>query len=268
VLRLYLIFAADALRSTAMVAGAALVLSVTLARLGIEGVLDMATSQAPILGFVFLFPRYTNKNLGWMLGLPQRKRTLAWFNFGLNASILAMVVGATALVVAATHAARPPDPRAPRVFLDPARLLELGDLHGPWLATRTLVWTACLFLCWISSRPVGPIAFGPRQRAILTLWAASALLFGAFVHGRIPGLSLMVLFALCMMAICTGIPYATGKALGTSLRQRRAWALVGAVIAVVEIGAVVIVNANDLCSPDPNVSGPARHFFGAVDPGP
>jgi hypothetical protein len=266
-LRLYLIFAADALRSTAKVGGAALLLSVTLARMGLEDVLDMVTSQAPILGFMFLFPRYTNRNLGWMLGLPQRKRTLAWFNFGLNLSILAMIAAATALVVAATHAGRPPDARAPRVFLV-ARLLELGNLHGPWLATRTLVWTACLFLCWISARPVGPIAFGPRQRVVLTLWAAGALLFGAFVRGRIPGLSLMVLFALCMMAICTGVPYATGKALGTSLRQRRAWALVGAAIAVVEIVAVVVVNANDLRSPDPNVSRPAQHFFGAVDPGP
>jgi hypothetical protein len=73
----------------------------------------------------------------------------------------------------------------------------------------------------------------------------------------------LLVFVAGMAIVCISMPYGTAKSLGTSVRQRRVWMLVGAAIAFVEIVALVAVTVSDLKSADPSVRKEAAKLLGS-----
>ena len=273
-LRLYLIFVGDALRLTAIGAGALMLLVIALAAFGVPAwVLPIPLLQFALFGFLWLSVRYTGRNLAWILGLPRRKASLAWFNFALNLSFFAMTSVAVGLVVAATEKLGPEGAARRPFVLQPVRLLAMSDLHGRALAIAVFLLTAIPFVCWSITRPPEARTFARRQRFLLLAWMTGTLSFMLVATrgtGPLSGaLTPLVLFVAGTAAVSLIIPYSTANALGTSLRQRRAWTLVGGAIGLTEVLLVVAVTLGDLRSPDPGVRDQAARLFGpATTPAP
>src|SRR5580700_7722148 len=178
VLRLYFIFLRDALRLTALSAAAYVLLAAALLRFGASAAaLQIPLLQVALFGLLFLSRRYAGRNIEWILGLAQRKRALAWYNFALNLSHLAMISSATALVLFAIDSLSADSGWHPPFVLQPARLLDLPELHGRALAFALFILTAALFSCWTISRPPTASNFARRQRFLLLGWVTVASLF-------------------------------------------------------------------------------------------
>jgi hypothetical protein len=267
VLTLYLIFVRDALRLTALSAGALVLFVGMLARLGVsQSVLHIPLMQLALFGFVFLSQKYAGKNIEWLLSLARRKTTLAWYNFALNVSLLAMTGAGLALVLLTMSRVADDDGSRRPFVLQPTRLLALSDLHGRALAVSVFILTTALFLCWNVVRPPDARNFARRQRFLLLAWVAGVMGF-VFSVTRAEGalsaaLSPLVLFVAGTAAVCLGTTYSTARALGASLRQRRAWMLVGGAIALAEVLVLVTVTLGDLRSGDPSVREQAARLFG------
>jgi hypothetical protein len=244
-----------------------MVLVIALASFGVPAaVLQIPLLQLALFGFLWLSVRCTGRNLAWMLGLPRRKASLAWFNFALNLSLFAMTSVAVGLVVVATEKLGPEGSARRPFVLQPVRLFAVSDLHGRALAIAVFLLTAIPFLCWSITRPPEARTFARRQRILLIAWMAGTLSF-MLVATRGTGplsaaLTPLVLFVAGTAAVSLAIPYSTANALGASHRQRRAWTLVGGAIGLAEILLVVAVTLGDLRSADPGVREQAAQLFG------
>jgi hypothetical protein len=269
VLRLYFIFLRDALRLTALSAAAYVLLAAALLRFGASAAaLQIPLLQVALFGLLFLSRRYAGRNIEWILGLAQRKRALAWYNFALNLSHLAMISSATALVLFAIDSLSADSGWHPPFVLQPARLLDLPELHGRALAFALFILTAALFSCWTISRPPTASNFARRQRFLLLGWVTVASLFTYLTirgHGALAAaLSPLVLFAGGTGLVGVGATYSTAKALGTSLRQRRTWMTVGGAIALAEVLVLATLAMSDLRSGDPAIREQATRLLGTT----
>jgi hypothetical protein len=261
-LRLYLFFMWDAFKVVAGSVAIALVFLAVLAKLGIPASLAVWTLwPLALVGFLFLPRRYLGRNLGWILGLPYRKLSLAWFNFALNLSILALVCVAYAAVAIATMTAFPDGSRSVEA---PQTTGACSLPHGLALAALVFAATTVPMVCWGVMIQLDAQERARRRRAALVrvlLFAATpVIVFGAIArHGSI---SPLLLFAAFTALFCTLIPGATARALGTSIRQRRTWMLVGALIAVTETLGLLAVSLSDLDSPKATVREEAALLLG------
>jgi hypothetical protein len=260
-LRLYLFFMGDAVK---VVAGAALAL---LALLGVLSTLDVpTTASVPMLtplmavGFMLLSRRYLAKNLGWILGLPYRKASLAWFNFGLNLSIFALVgvaywlvaiVAGAGLSHSSTHA-------------EVSRATGEGALpHGLALAALVFGATVVPVACWgLGVQPAAGERARRRGAAVMVLvWIAGGIVLVA-AFNRQSGISPLFVFGAATALLCVFIARSTAMALKTSVRQRRTWMFVGASIALIETLGLLAVSVSDLHSPNASVREEAAALLG------
>jgi hypothetical protein len=264
--RLYLLFLSDAVKVVAGSAIAVLLLIAVLASLGVP-----ANAAVPVLsplalvGFLLLPRRYLARNLGWILGLPYRKTSLAWFNFALNLSILALVSAAYWVVAALATAGF----SSSSSYVESPRTHESWSLpHGLALAAIVFAATTVPMVCWGLMVPADAEERARRRRSalvkVLLLGASPVVLFGVILH---PGaISPLILFAAVTALFCVLIPRSTATALKTSHRQRRAWMLVGACIAALETFALFGLSLSDLHSPKADVREEAAELLGIRHP--
>jgi hypothetical protein len=261
-LRLYLFFLRDAVKVVAGSAAVILVFIAVLARLGIPPSLAVWMMwPLALVGFMFLPRRYVGRNLGWILGLPYRKLSLAWFNFGLNLSILVLVCAAYGLVAIASMATL----SDASTRIDAAHhSCSLSFPHGLALAALLFAATTVPMVCWGVMVQMDAQERARRRRAALVrvlLFAATpVVVFGAIAHHG--SISPLLLFAAFTALFCILIPGATAKALGTSIRQRRTWMLAGALIATVETLGLLAVSLADLQSRRASVREEAALLLG------
>jgi uncharacterized membrane protein YdcZ (DUF606 family) len=172
-----------------------------------------------------------------------------------------------ALVFGAGSLATEDSSRRPFV-LQPTRLLDLPGLHGRALAVAVFVLTTTLSLCWSVSRPPDFRDFARRQRFLLLAWVAGVMgsVFLVTRAQTAPSVvvSPLVLFIAGTLALCVVTTYRTAKTLGTSLRQRRNWMIVGGALALAEAVVLVTVGVKDLRSGDPEIRGEAARLFGTA----
>jgi hypothetical protein len=265
-LRLYLFFMWDAVKVVAGSATFVVVFLAVLARLGIPASLAVwMLWPLALVGFLFLPRRYLGRNLGWILGLPYRKLSLAWFNFALNLSILALVCIAYGLIAVGAMATFP---EASRSVEAPHTTGSWSLPHGLTLAALVLAATTVSMVCWSVMIQLDAQERARRRRAALVrvlLFAATpALVFGGIVHHG--SISPLLLFAAFAALFCTLIPGSAARALGTSIRQRRAWMLAGAAIAIAETLGLLAVSLSDLHSPRATVREEAALLLGCDSP--
>jgi hypothetical protein len=267
----------DALKLTA--AGVLLVFVViaAISRLGLEPMMmSMMLWPLAFFGYVLLSQRYVGRNLHWLLGLPLRKLTLAWFNFCLNLSLLVVVNIGCGAVVLATYvllgdeATRKGARELSQIARDVGYANLLSFLHRRPLAVMTFLTTLVLFMCWSVTR--WPDAqdmvrarqtMGKRLLIVVALIFFSEMLFIGSLH-RPNAVSPLLIFAAVASLVCLSVPYGAAKALGTSIRQRRAWMLVGGALAAFEILAIAGLAALDLDSSEPQARVEAAKLLGSL----
>jgi hypothetical protein len=268
VLTLYFIFVRDALRLTALWAGAYILWAGALLRFGFSApVVQMLLPQVTLVGLFFLSQRYAGRNTEWILGLSHRKTALAWYNFVLNLSLVAVAAGGVALVMFATDLLAPQRHMPVPFVLQARRLLDLQQLHGRELAFAVFLESGVLFCCWTVNRPPNTRDFAKRQRYLLLAWVAGVLGFvfeatrgeGALSRGVSP----LLLFVIGTTAMGVGVTRSTAKALGASLRQRRVWMAIGGAIGLAEALLLVTISLADLRSADPAIREQAARLFGS-----
>lgn len=262
---LYFIFLRDALKVAAAGVLVVLLSLAALYKLGVPAeVLVMWPWMFSFPGFMLLAQRYVGKNLGWVIGLPQTKLAIAWFNFVVNLSMLAIVLVSCWCVVALTEGFAAGDTH-PREHISSFANPGLWSMpHGRLLAVAVFAGTAMLMACWSVMRQPDAAERSRQKRrkiVLLVLGAALGMAIPSIVRSEV-GSPLLVFVALTAMT-CVGGPHATAKALGTSLRQRRTWAMVGAAIAILEIVVVVAVTVSDLRAANPAIREEAAKLLGS-----
>jgi len=272
VLRLYLIFLWDAVQVVAASVVAVLVAIAAFNQLGVPPtIVSIAWWPLAFMGFTVLAHRYVGRNLGWILGLPQRKVSLAWFNFGMNLSLLALVIVAGCTVIAATYVLFPDDPSR-TVVAALTKIHSLSRPHGRTLAILVFFVTMMLFTCGNVMRQPDAAERarqkGRRLLGILIFFMVIPVFFGFVSSLARPttqpnAVSPLLVFVAGMALVCISMPYGTAKSLGTSVRQRRVWMLVGAAIGFAEIVALVAVTLSDLKSADPSIRREAAQLLGS-----
>ena len=270
-LRLYLIFMWDAVKATALGVVAALVLLAALSRFGAPLGL-MASMCVPLAfwAYFLLAYRYLGRNLGWVLGLPLRKLTLAWFNFGLNLSLMALV-GLGCSLVATIGYRLDADAQSRKMVEGLAGIVPPALPHGRALAMFAFAVTAVLFMCWLPLRwpdtqeqVRARQALGKRMLIIIPLIVAAQVLVFSSVTSRSSAVSPVLIFVAGVVLTCVTAPLGAAKMLGTSRRQRRTWALTGGAVALAEIILIVALTESDLASADPSVRIEAAKLLGSL----
>jgi hypothetical protein len=90
-----------------------------------------------------------------------------------------------------------------------------------------------------------------------------ALVVSSTSH-RPSAISPLLIFIGGAALVCLSFPYSTAKMLGASRRQRRAWILAGAAIALAEVIGLVTLTVSDLASADLSVRREAGKLLGSL----
>ena len=260
---LYLMFMRDAARLVALGTVAVFALILALGKLtGAEpGLATLLMWPLMFVGFALLQRRYLPRNLGWVLGLAHKKTSLVWFNLALNFTLLVLIGLAMLACSRAILAAFPNDwflrSIARNAWSQPGAFgAGVLALMGSFLAT----------MCFSLSRP--PTASEWTRRAGRSAGIVAVLFFILLLSGlrTARGISPLMFFGAISVATTTSAMWTTARTLGTSIRQRWRWALVGAAFPLAAFIGVYVMAQHDLDAPDLARRSSALRALGQPDP--